>query len=106
MFSDSDSDIELDSDEEDLHKLGDGLSVHEKYLAYLVKPKEMNIILYQHGHLGDVDHEWMALAPEWKMAIGSGSTQEKASKDFQSKLVFTKLPFIEERMWLALSRFP
>ena len=40
---------------------------------------------------------WMAVAPEWQIALGFGTTIEEASEDLQSKLVATKLTIIEEK---------
>ncbi|BDA50035.1 hypothetical protein COCOBI_15-1630 [Coccomyxa sp. Obi] len=88
----------IDKVEEDLYKLGDGLWVHEKYLAYFEKPKDIDIILYQTGVPGDEDDQWMAIAPEWVTALGFGSTKEQASEDLQSKLALTKQWFIEDKV--------
>ncbi|BDA50129.1 hypothetical protein COCOBI_15-2570 [Coccomyxa sp. Obi] len=106
VSSDSNSDPGLNSDEEALFKLGDGLWIHEKYLAYLAKSKDIDTLLYQEGQPGDIDHGWMAIAPEWTHALGFGSTKEEASVDLQSKLVSTKLSYIEEKDVIGIKLIP
>ena len=49
---------------------------------------------------------WMAIAPEWQCAVGFGSSIEEASEDLQSKLVATKLTFIEEKSKWDIKRIP
>lgn len=83
-------------------KLGDGIWVHEKYLAYLREPKDMDIILFCRGDPGT----WMAVAPEWQVALGFGASIEEASADLQSKLVETKLMFIERKMGDFIKKIP
>ncbi|CAL8465456.1 g4992 [Coccomyxa elongata] len=100
--SDSDSDRGLDTDEEEMMKLGDGTWVHENYLAYLREPKDVEIILFCRGDPGT----WMAVAPEWQIALGFGTTIEEASDDLQSNLVATKLLFIDEKLVDQIKRIP
>ena len=88
--------------QEEVEKLGDGIWVHEAFLAYLVDPKDMDIICFRYV---DPD-EWMAVAPEWQCALGFGSSIEEASADLQSKLVATKLTFIDERKIEDIKRIP
>ncbi len=83
-------------------KLGDGIWVHENYLAYLREPKDMDIILFCRGDPGT----WMAVAPEWQIALGFGTPIEEASEDLQSKLVGTKLSFIDEKIVDEIKQIP
>ena len=83
-------------------KLGDGIWVHEGCLAYLREPKDVDIILFCQGDPG----MWMAIAPEWQIALGFGTTIEEASEDLQSALVGTKLLFIDEKLVDRIKRIP
>ncbi|BDA50050.1 hypothetical protein COCOBI_15-1780 [Coccomyxa sp. Obi] len=98
--------LPVSTHEEELYKLGDDIWVHEKYLAYLKKPKDLDIILYQTGQPGDKDHRWMAQAPEWPNAFGFGSSKEEASEYLQSGLVAAKLMFIEDKDVDGIEQIP
>ena len=83
-------------------KLGEGIWVHEDYLAYLRQPKDIDVILFCKKDSGT----WMAIAPEWQLALGFGRTIEEASEDLQSKLVDTKMVMIDEKLVKSIKRFP
>lgn len=87
-----------------MFKLGDGLWVHEKYLAYLEKPKDIDILLYRHGEPDN--YMWMAIAPEWDSAQGFGSSKEEASDDLQSKLLGSKLTMMEAKDVVYIKTIP
>ena len=90
-------------------KLGDGIWVHEDYLAYLMQPKDMDVILFCQGESETRDSpigSWMAIAPEWQCALGFGMTIEQALEDLQSKLEFTKEVLIDEKSVEQIKRIP
>lgn len=90
--------------QEELYNLGDGFWVHEKYLAYLKKPKDLDILLYRNGEPDD--YTWMAIAPEWDGALGFGSCKDEAADDLQSKLLEIKLMAIEAKDAVNVEMMP
>ena len=83
-------------------KLGEGVWVHEDYLTYLRQPKDIDIILFCKRNSG----AWMAIAPEWQCALGFGMSLDEAAEDLQSKLLETKLLYIDEKIVEDIKQIP
>ena len=83
-------------------KLGEGVWVHENYLAHLREPKDVDIILFRKRDSGT----WVAIAPEWQCALGFGMTLDEAAEDIQSALLNTKLLCIDEKLLGGIKQIP